>query len=89
MTTQPRHNTATDSVQDGVTTAPSEYITNERPCPIPCLYGDLHQRETRTPSGYITGTVCSLCEQTITRSEWHSELAKVSQDRPPRAGDRP
>ena len=40
-------------------------------------------------AGYITGTSCALCGQTITRAEWRTELLRAAFDAlPPFPGGR-
>jgi hypothetical protein len=54
-------------------------IASTEPCPIPCLYVDLHEEHCNA-AGYITGTSCTLCGQTITRAEWRTELLRAAFD---------
>jgi hypothetical protein len=43
-------------------------------CPLACI--PQHQRQTiTTPCGMVTATVCDLCGQQASRSQWWRELA--------------
>lgn len=66
----------------GVSGVSSNSIASDQPCPIPCLYADQHH-EHRNAAGYVLGTSCALCGQTITRSEWLTELLGVALDHLP------
>jgi len=52
-------------------------LANGQPCPFPCLYANQHH-EHRNAAGYVLGTSCALCGQSITRSEWLDELNRAA-----------
>lgn len=66
----------------GDTGRPTGSIANREPCPIPCLYANLHHDHLNA-AGYITGTTCALCGQSITRREWEAELIRAAFDELP------
>lgn len=63
----------------------SNSIASAQHCPIPCLYADQHH-ERRNAAGYVTGTICTLCGQTITRAQWLAELHAAALRLPPFPG---
>lgn len=60
-------------LRDGVMRRSPESIAGDQPCPLPCLYHDKHVSD-ETAHGYVRGTICTLCGQSISRAEWEAEL---------------